>query len=252
MGQGQSNHLRNLDRRVSMVMATAYDSKDKALYQDAVMYFQRAASINDTIIAESKYQDLKRKSKTRLDECRNQIQAIEGLLSIAKGPEEVASSVIRSPHTQIHIKSGAIGYTYENLFSKYLDNTVTKITIEDAYIQQHYQIVMFLRFCKMAVKYCLRLKSIHLTTKPNAKDMELQRSKLLEIRNSLRERGICLKIFYSETIRDREITVDNGWIFKIGRGLDFYQSTRGQLMIGAMDLSLRNCMETKVDIFSRC
>jgi hypothetical protein len=36
---------------------------------------------------------------------------------------------------------------------------------------------------------------------------------------------------------------------KIGRGLDFYQKPGGWYEVGANDLSLRKCLETKVDIF---
>ena len=43
--------------------------------------------------------------------------------------------------------------------------------------------------------------------------------------------------------------LDNGWIIKIGRGLDFYQKPGGWFEVGANDLSLRKCLETKVDIF---
>ena len=50
-------------------------------------------------------------------------------------------------------------------------------------------------------------------------------------------------------MHDREIRVDNGWIIKIGRGLDFYQKPEGWFEIGTHDLDLRKCLETKVDIF---
>ena len=50
-------------------------------------------------------------------------------------------------------------------------------------------------------------------------------------------------------IHDREIRLDNGWVIKIGRGLDFYQKPGGWFEVSANDLSLRKCLETKVDIF---
>ena len=50
-------------------------------------------------------------------------------------------------------------------------------------------------------------------------------------------------------IHDREIRIDNGWIVKIGRSLDFYQKPNGGFEIGANDMSLRKCLETKVDIY---
>ena len=46
-----------------------------------------------------------------------------------------------------------------------------------------------------------------------------------------------------------EVRFDNGWTIKIGRGLDFYQKPEGWYAVGASDLSLRRCLETKVDVF---
>ena len=48
---------------------------------------------------------------------------------------------------------------------------------------------------------------------------------------------------------DREVRLDNGWVVKIGRGLDFYQKPEGWSAIGATDLSLRRCLETKIDVY---
>ncbi|MCL4207299.1 MAG: hypothetical protein KJ000_32865 [Pirellulaceae bacterium] len=53
----------------------------------------------------------------------------------------------------------------------------------------------------------------------------------------------------NRTLHDREIRLDNGWIIKIGRGLDFYQKPAGWFELGANDLSLRKCLETKVDAY---
>jgi hypothetical protein len=36
---------------------------------------------------------------------------------------------------------------------------------------------------------------------------------------------------------------------KIGRGLDLYQRPQSRFEVGVHDLSLRKCLETKVDIF---
>lgn len=43
--------------------------------------------------------------------------------------------------------------------------------------------------------------------------------------------------------------IDDSWVVKIGRGLDFYQKPESWYAIGTNDLALRKCLETKVDIF---
>lgn len=44
-------------------------------------------------------------------------------------------------------------------------------------------------------------------------------------------------------------SLGNGWIVKIGRGLDYFKPTDSKFSIGAMDYDLRPCHETTVDIF---
>ncbi|CAF1524463.1 unnamed protein product [Rotaria sp. Silwood1] len=43
--------------------------------------------------------------------------------------------------------------------------------------------------------------------------------------------------------------LNNGWIIKIGRGLDFYKPPESKLSIGYYDLDLRPCHQTTIDIF---
>ena len=70
-----------------------------------------------------------------------------------------------------------------------------------------------------------------------------------QLRQSLLEQDVELEINVNPNLHDREIRLDNGWVIKIGRGLDFYQRPSSWFEIGAMDMSLRKCLETKVDIF---
>ena len=84
-----------------------------------------------------------------------------------------------------------------------------------------------------------------------ATDLAMVRDKLEELKQSLLEVDVFLDIQLSEKIHDREVRIDNGWTVKIGRGLDFYQKPGGWFSIGANDLGLRRCLETKVDIFKQ-
>jgi ATP-dependent Lon protease len=82
-------------------------------------------------------------------------------------------------------------------------------------------------------------------------DLAMVRDKLEELKQSLLEVDVLLDIRLNEKIHDREVRIDNGWTVKIGRGLDFYQKPDGWFSIGASDLGLRKCLETKVDIFKQ-
>ena len=73
--------------------------------------------------------------------------------------------------------------------------------------------------------------------------------KLDELKQSLLEVDVELQVSINEHLHDREIRLNNGWTIKIGRGLDFYQRPDSWYGIGSTDVSLRKCLETKVDIF---
>ena len=72
---------------------------------------------------------------------------------------------------------------------------------------------------------------------------------LLYTSQSLLELDIVLEVTFDGNLHDREIRLDNGWVIKIGRGLDFYQKPTTWYDIGSSDVRLRKCLETKVDIF---
>src|SRR5262249_38990900 len=74
-------------------------------------------------------------------------------------------------------------------------------------------------------------------------------NKLADLKQSLLDIDIVLEVEFNPNLHDREIRLDNGWVIKIGRGLDFYQKPTSWYEIGSTDLSLRKCLETKVDIF---
>ena len=148
------------------------------------------------------------------------------------------------------ISYGDTGYTYETLFGDYLKGA-REITVEDPYIRMPHQIGNFLRFCELVVKVG-SAQVINLTT---GFDDEEQRadveSKFKMIGASLLDNGIKLNLSFSETIHDREIRLDNGWTFQVGRGLDIYQKLDNWFTVGTSDFHMRPCMETRVEIFRR-
>jgi len=171
--------------------------------------------------------------------------------SPVKKPEEKNINVkpeLKEQH--LSILYGDTGYSYESIICPYLERA-KEITIEDPYIRSNHQIHNFVRFCEAIIK-APAIKKINLTTSYDEFTplKELQ-DKLGEVKQSLLEIDIELNIDLNPNMHDREIRIDNGWIIKIGRGLDFYQKPGGWYEIGANDLSLRKCLETKIDIFKQ-
>ncbi|KAL2774305.1 MIT domain-containing protein 1 isoform 4 [Daubentonia madagascariensis] len=124
-------------------------------------------------------------------------------------------------HKQIKIEENATGFSYESLFQEYLNETVTEVWIEDPYIRQTHQ----------------------------GSEKQQQSRGLKEIKESLSNHGVLLEVEYSSSIHDREIRFNNGWMIKIGRGLDYFKKPQSNFSLGYCDFDLRPCHETTVDIF---
>lgn len=148
------------------------------------------------------------------------------------------------------IESGAIGYGYTSVFGRFLDGTVTYIDIEDPYIRTFHQCQNLVRLCELAVQKCSALSRISLLTTYNS-DESNQISRLAELKESLASHNISFSFSFSETLHDRQIILSNGWIIKIGRGLDYFKAPEGKFVLGSCDLELRRCLETTIHILHR-
>ncbi len=167
---------------------------------------------------------------------------------IAPPPVVVAPTPVETKEQHFSILYGDTGYSYESILGPYLQGAKT-VVIEDPYIRLQHQIQNFVRFCETVLK-AGTVKKISLITGYDDKTQLTDiAEKLEELKQSLLELDVELEVKLNPNIHDREIRLDNGWIIKIGRGLDFYQKPGGWFEVGANDLSLRKCLETKVDIF---
>ena len=181
------------------------------------------------------------------------IQTTVAVTSAALKPTAPVSAVVVPAPVELKDKHftilyGDTGYSYESILGAYLHGAKV-VAIEDPYIRLQHQIQNFVRFCETVLK-AGTVKKISLTTgyddKTQLSDIA---EKLDELKQSLLELDVELEVKLNPNIHDREIRLDNGWVIKIGRGLDFFQKPGGWFEVGANDLSLRKCLETKVDIF---
>ncbi len=160
----------------------------------------------------------------------------------------IEPSSIELKEQHFTILYGDTGHSYESILGPYLQGAKS-VVIEDPYIRLQHQIQNFVRFCETVLK-ADTVKKISLITGYDDKTQLADiAEKLDELKQSLLELDVELEVKLNPNIHDREIRLDNGWIIKIGRGLDFYQKPGGWFEVGANDLSLRKCLETKVDIF---
>lgn len=143
---------------------------------------------------------------------------------------------------------GDTGHSYESILGPYIRG-VKAIVIEDPYIRLQHQIQNFVRFCETILKTATVKKISLITGYDDNTQLTDIAEKLEELKQSLLDLDVELEVKLNPNMHDREIRLDNGWVIKIGRGLDFYQKPGGWFEVGSNDLSLRKCLETKVDIF---
>lgn len=176
------------------------------------------------------------------------VEPVAAPTAIAPAPVVLASQLAALKEQHFTILYGDTGYSYESILGPYLQGAKS-VVIEDPYIRLQHQIQNFVRFCETVLK-AGTVKKISLVTGYDDKTQLADiAEKLEELKQSLLELDVELEVKLNPNIHDREIRLDNGWIIKIGRGLDFFQKPGGWFEVGANDLSLRKCLETKVDIF---
>lgn len=241
---------RKTDDEFAMINLSYLDSKG----EEVVVYCPESKNAQAT----------QRPSRRKIDETSIQepiikdvaVKASPSVIESCHGTEPIASvsplitAVLETGVKEQHftILYGDTGYSYESIVGPYL-NAVKEVIVEDPYIRITHQIQNFVRFCETLLK-APTIKKITLVTSSDSKAQQDDTlDKLGELRQSLLEVDVVLEITFNPNLHDREIRLDNGWVIKIGRGLDFYQKPGSWFEVGSNDLSLRKCLETKVDIY---
>lgn len=183
--------------------------------------------------------DLKTASPTAL----HQLHKMDGAASPISEKTELE---LKEQH--FSILYGDTGHSYETIIGPYLRGA-RSVIIEEPYIRMPHQIQNFVRFCETVLRHSTAKKITLVTGYDDKTQLADISEKLEELKQSLLELDVTLETILNPNLHDREIRLDNGWVIKIGRGLDFYQKPGGWFEVGSHDLSLRKCLETKVDIF---
>ena len=163
-------------------------------------------------------------------------------------PSVVVPSIPDLKEQHYTITYDSTGHSYESIIVPYLAGAKSVI-IEDPYIRATHQVQNFIRFCEAVLKQPTVKKIQLITSYDDHTNVQEMAERLQDVKQSLLELDVELDIKVNENLHDREIRIDNGWTVKIGRGLDFFQKPDTWFSVGMNDLSLRKCLETKVDIF---
>lgn len=121
---------------------------------------------------------------------------------------------------------GRRGFSYDRFFGPYLRGA-TRITIVDPYIRQPHQARNLSEFLETVAKVTDRTTevTVHLVTKRDttAQFSRKQEENLEEIKRNVKVAGIAFDYAFKDTIHDRSIVTDTGWLILPGRGLDVFQ-----------------------------
>ncbi|NXM24109.1 MITD1 protein, partial [Oxyruncus cristatus] len=216
-------------------------------FQESLVCYQEGIDLLLQVVKATKDEEKKHRYRQKISEYMTRAEDIKKHIEKEKQDGKY--------HKQIRIEENATGFGYEKLFHEYLTEIVSEVWVEDPYIRlvhqaSRYSLYNFLRFCEMLIKGPCKVKTIHLLTSCDpGSGRSQQMSGLEEIRQSLKNYGVTLNIEFSSSIHDREIRFNNGWMIKIGRGLDYFKKPQGRFCIGYSDFDLRPCHETTVDVF---
>ncbi|XP_044526363.1 MIT domain-containing protein 1 isoform X2 [Gracilinanus agilis] len=197
----------------STLLKRAVELDSDSRYQEAFVCYQEGIDMLLQVLKGTKDNAKKCHLRQKISDFMDRAEEIKKFLEQEKEDGKY--------HKQIKIEENATGFSYESLFQQYLNAAVTEVWIEDPYIRHTHQGI--------------------------GKGQQI--SGLEEIRESLCKHGIELEIEFSSSIHDREIRFNNGWMIKIGRGLDYFKKPQGRFALGYCDFDLRPCHETTVDIF---
>ncbi|KAM4699735.1 MIT domain-containing protein 1 isoform 1-T1 [Discoglossus pictus] len=234
--------LSGMESSAGAVLRRAVELDGSGRYQECLVCYQEGIELLMQVLRATKDDAKKAHYRQKLSDYMDRAEQIKQ--HVIKEKEE------GKYHKQIKIVENATGYSYENLFKPYVNEMLTEVWVEDPYIRYVHQLYNFLRFCEMLIKGPSKVKRIHLlTTRDEENGKDQQTIGLHEIKNSLQDYGVTLEVSFSSSIHDREIRFNNGWMIKIGRGLDYFKKPQGRFSIGYCDFDLRPCYETSVDIF---
>ncbi|KAK6028315.1 hypothetical protein OSTOST_05636, partial [Ostertagia ostertagi] len=107
------------------------------------------------------------------------------------------------------IEANSVGHGYDKIFGRCLDDKLTAVSVQDAYVCAHHQILNFVRFCELVVGNAPNIRCITLRTGMEARNNQVAFDELTQ---SLEKVNVVLKVEFSPSIHDREIRFNNGWI----------------------------------------
>ncbi|HAL52314.1 MAG TPA: BREX system Lon protease-like protein BrxL, partial [Sphingobacterium sp.] len=173
---------------------------------------------------------------------------IHGSVNTVLDPaEEVIPVQVKKPVLSartVNVRENQSNISYEKLFGEYLDG-VHQVSIVDPYIRYPYQVRNLMELVRLILSKRTDEETIaiHLKTFNTDDKIPDMIDTFDELKDSLSDMEIDFSYEFAENIHDRSITLDNGWVISLGRGLDIWQRTGGMLDFAEYYQEKRLCKE---------
>lgn len=146
------------------------------------------------------------------------------------------------------MRNGDKKWPFAKIFPAEFFRGASEIWLIDPYLSKHHQRRNLREFLDVVGK-AAKLKTINVITSesedPTGRD-DKQFYDSLD-RSLFEKVGSKITYTHNEHVHDRFVVVDNGFVFKLGRGLDIYKPVAG---LSGADASLRQTRECEIDVFA--
>lgn len=186
-----------------------------------------------------------------LEYCK--VESPSSQISVVSSNENLAPAAIASPITitknllearTVSVRENQSNVSYEKLFGDYLVG-VHEVNIVDPYIRLPYQVRNLMELVRLILSKRVdeELIRIHLKTFNSDDKIPEMIDTFDELKDSLVDMDVDFSYEFDENIHDRSISLDNGWVISLGRGLDIWQRTGGMLDLAEYIQEKRICKE---------
>ncbi|XP_012279792.1 MIT domain-containing protein 1-like [Orussus abietinus] len=230
-----------MESAAASILQRAVDMDKKERYTMALVLYQEGLQILLDSVKEEKNPSKREHFKEKALQYMDRAERIKAIIDQRKS--------VGKYREVMEIEDGSTGHGYVSIFGRFLDHMVTDIIIEDPYVRAFHQCQNLVRLCELAVQKCRSLSRISLVTTCDPQDQQNQSERLNQLKRSLETRLVQFDVTYDSALHDRRIRLSNGWVIKIGRGLDYFKAPQGKCVLGVFDLELRPCLATTVDVF---
>ena len=145
------------------------------------------------------------------------------------------------------LRNGAKGWSFTRIFAPNFLSSATEAWLIDPYLALRHQRRNLNEFIA-ALRNEAKLKILHIVTRETTRDNpDIDKTFYLNLDRELFEKA-GMKVTYTldPAIHDRCFILDNGTVFKLGRGLDIYKAVAG---LASGDPALRHARAAEIDVF---